>query len=99
MVCSCSIAHLLAPVIAGAAHVDVRNVVSGRWRLRIERLAVQAVFENGLDAPIGGRLGVHGSCAGRFQSFVGVALSQMEEAEAGTVSLFGVRLRSIDLDA
>src|SRR5262245_48064502 len=56
-----------------------------------EREAIEAVFEDRVDVPIGARLDGAGARASGFEPGAAVALGEAQDAQAGAIALLGVR--------
>ena len=55
-----------------------------------QRFLIQAVFENGLDGPVGERVDSQSSCTCCFQPFIAIGFTQPENAQQASVGLLWV---------
>jgi hypothetical protein len=84
-------------VIGRPADIRVAGTGRGQRGISLERQAIKAVFEHGLDVAIGAGAHGDGARAGRFHSLGAVLLRQTEQAKTGPIPLLGVRPAREDL--
>src|SRR6266516_1990243 len=84
-------------VVGTTTHVGMHDPMRRRSLGSLQRLTVQARFQNRFNAPIGTGADGQCSCAGGLHSLCWVAPGQSHQTQAGTVALFRIPPRSQDI--